>query len=215
MAEIEAVIFDFGGVLADEGFREGLKAIARISGIDPDGFFDTARRIAYESGYTAGRATESEFWRRIREAAPVELTDSELRAEILSRFRLRPEVFEYAGSLRRGGVKTAILTDQTNWIEEINAREPFYGGFDYVFNSFRINKTKLDPTVFTDVCRVMGTEPARALFVDDSPGHVERAASRGLKTILYEDFAGFRARARELVGDVPAAGGGGERENRR
>ena len=36
---IKTVIFDFGGVLAEEGFREGLLAIARENGLDPDAFF--------------------------------------------------------------------------------------------------------------------------------------------------------------------------------
>jgi putative hydrolase of the HAD superfamily len=36
---IKAVLFDFGGVLAEEGFREGLKAIGVKNGLDPDDFF--------------------------------------------------------------------------------------------------------------------------------------------------------------------------------
>ncbi len=33
---IKAVLFDFGGVIADEGFRDGLRAIAIQQGLDPD-----------------------------------------------------------------------------------------------------------------------------------------------------------------------------------
>jgi hypothetical protein len=35
---IQAVLFDYGGVLAEEGFREGLKNIARWHGLDPEAF---------------------------------------------------------------------------------------------------------------------------------------------------------------------------------
>jgi len=31
---IDTVLVDFGGVLADEGFRDGLAAIGRLSGLD-------------------------------------------------------------------------------------------------------------------------------------------------------------------------------------
>jgi putative hydrolase of the HAD superfamily len=31
---IKAVLFDFGGVLAEEGFRNGLQALAREQGLD-------------------------------------------------------------------------------------------------------------------------------------------------------------------------------------
>jgi len=40
---IKATIFDFGGVLAEEGFREGLMKIAEKNGIDPLKFFRAAR----------------------------------------------------------------------------------------------------------------------------------------------------------------------------
>lgn len=33
---IRAVLFDFGGVLAEEGFRIGLRAIARLNSLDPE-----------------------------------------------------------------------------------------------------------------------------------------------------------------------------------
>ena len=36
--KVEAVLFDFGGVLADEGFRDGLYAIAGANSIDPERF---------------------------------------------------------------------------------------------------------------------------------------------------------------------------------
>lgn len=36
---IKAIIFDFGGVLAKEGFREGLKSIAEKNGLDPSQVF--------------------------------------------------------------------------------------------------------------------------------------------------------------------------------
>jgi len=39
---IEVVLFNFGGVLAEEGFREGLIAIARLNNVDPSVFDDVA-----------------------------------------------------------------------------------------------------------------------------------------------------------------------------
>ena len=206
MSVIKAVLFDFGGVLAEEGFREGLKAVAEMAGLDPERFFAKARKLVYDCGYTSGRATEAEYWRRLREQTQVELTDAEMRAEILRRFVLRPAVLDFAGTLRARGLKTAILTDQTNWIEEINARTPFYGNFDYVFNSFRISRTKRDPAVFTDVCRIMGVEPPEALFIDDNPGHVSRAASVGLATILFTDVPEMIAEAEKVLGDANGRG---------
>ena len=36
--KIDVVLFDFGGVIAEEGFRKGLKVIAKANGLDEKGF---------------------------------------------------------------------------------------------------------------------------------------------------------------------------------
>jgi putative hydrolase of the HAD superfamily len=38
---VKVIFFDYGGVIADEGFKYGLDAIARLNGIDPEFFFNT------------------------------------------------------------------------------------------------------------------------------------------------------------------------------
>jgi len=55
---IKAVIFDFGGVLAEEGFREGLKVIATKNRLVPDEFFKAAEDVIHETGYVTGKADE-------------------------------------------------------------------------------------------------------------------------------------------------------------
>jgi len=53
---LDAVIFDFGGVLAEEGFFEGFKAIAARHGMDPGGLAETAVDVVRRGGYVEGRA---------------------------------------------------------------------------------------------------------------------------------------------------------------
>jgi len=40
---IDTVLFDFGGVLAEEGFANGLRTIARNHGLDDNEFLELAR----------------------------------------------------------------------------------------------------------------------------------------------------------------------------
>ena len=55
--EIEAVFFDFGGVLAEEGFKQGLMAIGAASNLEPQKFFEIAERAIYATGYIVGKAS--------------------------------------------------------------------------------------------------------------------------------------------------------------
>ena len=57
LPSLKGVLFDYGGVLAREGFRGGLYAIARKNGLDPETFFLLASDAIYETGYITGRAT--------------------------------------------------------------------------------------------------------------------------------------------------------------
>jgi len=187
---VDGILFDFGGVLASEGYRHGLHAIARANGLDPDAFEKTAETQIFLSGYLTGHADEAAYWKIVRDQTGIKGSDSDLRAVILEHFTLRTWMFDLIRDLR-GQVKLAILSDQTDWLDELDARWGVFHYFDYVFNSFHTGKSKLDPSVFDDVLKVMDIPAPKALFVDDRIGNIERAASRGMQTIHYrgkEDF---------------------------
>lgn len=194
---LKTVIFDFGGVIAEEGFREGLFAIAFSRGIDPSRFFELAREIIYESGYVTGCGDESRYWRTLREKSGIAGTDGEFRQEILSRFILRSDVIACVRSLRGTGVTLAILSDQTDWLDDLDRETPFSHEFDAVFNSYHLGISKRDVGIFSIVCDRLGVEPAEAFFIDDNEGNVERAAAEGLATHLYRDMEGLRDALRE------------------
>lgn len=188
---VKAMIFDFGGVLAEEGFKEGLKAIGRKNGFAPDDFFMVAEELIYQSGYVTGMSDESHYWNSVRERTGISGSDAELREEILKRFILRSEMIQFVEKIKPLFV-IAILSDQTNWLDEINQETPFYHHFNYIFNSFRLKKSKKDPTIFKDVCSEMGFKPEEILFVDDNIENVKQASSNGLQTIHFKGILNFK-----------------------
>jgi putative hydrolase of the HAD superfamily len=204
---IRAVLFDFGGVLAEEGFREGLKEIARRHGRDPEEIYQLGAEAVYDSGYVLGRGSEADFWDLLCRRGGLPAFEAGFSREILRRFVLRPKMMAAVSALRRQGYLTVILSDQTDWLEQLNARDNFFGEFDRVFNSYRLGKGKRDPSIFDDTLRSLAVAPQQALFVDDNAGHIERASARGLKTILFRD-------ERQLLSDLeplltPHSGTGG------
>ena len=196
---LKAVLFDFGGVLAEEGFQEGLYAIARKLGLDPVAVHRAGMDAVYDTGYVLGRGSEADFWREMRQLTGVVGDDATLSAEILDRFVPRPAMFAAVRALRRRGIIVAILSDQTDWLERLDACSGYSAEFDRVFNSYRLGKGKRDPSVFDDVLQALGVAPREALFVDDMPGNVARAAARGLRTILFQDEAGFLAELAQMI----------------
>ncbi|HVO66175.1 MAG TPA: HAD family phosphatase [Syntrophales bacterium] len=182
---IEVVLFDFGGVLAEEGFKNGLQSIARLNNLDEEGFVRTANSAIHACGYVLGKAPESAYWELLRETAGIRGDDLLLRNEILSRFILREWMLDVVKKLRDAHVRLGILSDQTNWLDELNTRYDFFKWFDYVFNSYHMGKSKKDPTHFEDIVHMLGIEAQKILFIDDNLGNCERAAQKGLKVIHY------------------------------
>lgn len=190
-APLRAVVFDFGGVLADEGFRLGLRVIGRDNGLDPERTFETGRRLVSETGYLTGEAPEEAFWNAFRRETGLDVPDRALRREILERFAVRPWMLEHVRSLGGNGCLTAILSDQTNWLEEINLRQPFFHIFHVVQNSYVCGKTKHEDAAFSGILDRLGITPAEALFVDDTLEHVRRARSLGMGAIHYISRSAF------------------------
>jgi len=196
---IKAVLFDFGGVIADEGFRNGLRAIGTKNRLDPDEFFRTVDALIFETGYLIGKSDEALFWNTVRTRTGIRCPDAELREEIVKRFSLRPEMISSADLLRSQGLIVAMLSDQTNWLEEIDQETGLFRHFDRVFNSYRIHKSKRDASVFRDVCAALDVQPEETLFVDDNINHIKRAQGQGLRTIHFTGIDEYKRQIRNVI----------------
>jgi len=196
---IKAILFDFGGVIAEEGFWKGLRVIGTENGIDPDDLFRTVDALIYETGYLIGNTDETLFWNAVRSKTGIHGSDAELRNEILKRFVLRQDMIASVDLLRSKGLIVAMLSDQTNWLDIIDRQTDLFRHFDRIFNSFLLRKSKRDASVFKDVCAALGVQTGEALFVDDNINHIERAQGQGLKTIHFTGIDEYKRQIRNFI----------------
>ena len=186
-------------MLAEEGFRDGLFELARRQGLDTKAVHGAGMDAVYDTGYVLGSGSEASFWRLMRERTGLKGSDRELSDTILTRFILRPRMLEFVRTLRARGYITAIVSDQTDWLERFDRRTPFFREFDRVFNSYRMGKGKRDPSIFDDVARELGIGTGDALFVDDMPANVMRAESRGMRGIVFADEVRFLREMERII----------------
>lgn len=197
--DIDAVLFDFGGVIAEEGFKQGLAAIARAHGLDEKIFIEVAYDTIYATGYVLGKVPESTFWNALRQKTGIKGDDAVLRNEIFSRFIVRDWMIDLVRSLKADGVKVGILSDQTDMLDALDRKYDFFRLFDYVFNSYHMGKGKRDQSLFDDIVRALNTEPERVLFIDDDEGNIERARLKGWKGIQYVDRERFQKDLEDIM----------------
>ena len=181
------LFFDFGGVLAEEGFREGLMALAQRFDLDPQGVFAAGADAVYDSGYVTGTACEADFWSLLSRRTGLPPYRPGYTAEILQRFVLRRSMIAAVERMRKAGFAVAILSDQTDWLDRLDRRDHFFAVFDRVFNSYHLGIGKRDPAIFPRVTSAMHTVPQAALFIDDNADNVRRAEEEGLTGHLFRD----------------------------
>lgn len=183
--EIKAILFDFGGVLAEEGFHNGLQSLASEQQLLVDNMPEEGMRAVYDSGFVVGHGTAGDFWALLRQRTGLQGEDDKLTQRILEGFIVRPSIMKLVGELNDRGFLTGILSDQTNWLDMLDTRYQFYKNFDHIFNSYYLGKGKQDPTLFTDVAAYLKLYPAQILFIDDDAGNVARARACGYQGLVY------------------------------
>ena len=189
-----AVIFDFGGVLVDWNPRYLYR---RLFPGDPAGmerFLAEVCTPEWNQRQDAGRP-----WAE----AVAELVDRyPAQADLIRAYRERWE--ETLGSPIDGSV--AILGEVrdaghrlyglTNWSHETfplaRARFPFFDWFDGIVVSGEEKLIKPDPRLYLRLLERYRVDPARAVFIDDSPSNVAAAAALGIHAIQFRSPPALR-----------------------
>jgi epoxide hydrolase-like predicted phosphatase len=202
MRAIEAVIFDYGGVLSTTPFagiaeferRMGYpeRSLAELlfgKGASPQGPTDALPDHDWHLLET-GRLTLDEFHERLvarSEAALGQPLDLGVYAQFLRELGVGVHwmMIHRIRELRAEGYRTAILTNNVReWGRYWKGSIPLEL-FDVVVDSCEEGIRKPDPRIFRIALdRLGGVAPERAVFLDDAPGNVAAAAAVGLRAIL-------------------------------
>ena len=184
--EIRAVYFDLGGVYYTEGFRDGLFAIAHKYGVEGEKFYEAATEVIFENGYVRGEAPEVQFWDQLAETVGLPPNLYPERETILSAFKPVKGMPELARRIREQ-LPVGLLTDQCNWLYELDERDGLLKAFDTVVSSYEEGYTKKDMEIFRIACQRFGLLQKEVVFFDDNPSNVERGNEFGIRSFLFED----------------------------
>jgi putative hydrolase of the HAD superfamily len=195
MPELDAAIFDFGGVLTTS-IRASFAEFERGLELDDGTLIDAFRHEA-ESGEPAffllekGLISEGEFYGRmlqnLRDYTGKDIQfprdPVEVRRMLFGAIRRNDDMI--AAAVRIGAhYKTAILTNNvrewTDWREWVEAHI-----FDLIVDSSEVGMRKPEPEIYLLTCEKLGVKPERAAFVDDIPTNIEGATAVGLHAIQF------------------------------
>jgi putative hydrolase of the HAD superfamily len=199
-SRIQAVIFDFGGVICFPPNQAQWREAAA---------FCRAERHAFEAAFWEDRDAYDcgqdprLYWTAIGARLGLRFDDATIDAMIereIAFWSLFDErVLRWTRGLRAAGIRTGILSNLPRPIgERLKSLPGFLAHFDEVTFSYELGVVKPQAAIYQAAVRGLGIDPGRALFLDDRAANVHGARALGLVAEIFttwEDFlAGVRAR---------------------
>lgn len=194
MPEIQAVLFDFGGVLSHSGSFSAMRALDEQFHLEPGTVGRTMYRGEEWKRVSTGKITLDTYWERLAprlDALGVHWDD--LRRAVLAAHRPNEEVFALVRELQ-GRYRLAILSNATETLETTLAEKFECDGlFEAIFNSARLGLAKPDSTIYERAAELLGLPPAACVFIDDQAANAKAAEAVGMAGITFESAEQLRA----------------------
>lgn len=178
---MHGLIIDIGGVLAHDRL---LETVGRWAGQLATSQAELLAAIygGNDDAVLVGRGSEDAWWEVVRDRLGIDT--SELRAEIESGQTWHRELIDVLRDLKTT-TRTAILSNA--WPSQ-RSRMVALGLADMVHElllSCEIGYAKPNANAFMVALQRLATDPARTMFIDDTVGHVDAAATLGMHVHLH------------------------------
>lgn len=192
---IEAVIFDWGGVLIDYPSPTGY--CAEYFGIDKKYFKKAFDK--YVNSFLVNAISEDYIWQNVCEKLDVEKPKTPIWKEAFkSCYSPKKEVFDLVEKLHNEGYKTALLSNTelpaAEFIQELN-----YDMFDEIILSCIEHTKKPHQKIYDITCERLGVLPKNSLFIDDRMDNVNGAIIAKMKAILFENYGQLRKELSDYI----------------
>lgn len=191
---IQAVLFDYGLVLTGPPDPVARQRMEQLLQADRASFH--AAYWQYRDDYDRGILTGPAYWGRIAEDLRQPLDAATLGALLGADTALwtvpNAPMIDWAASLRRGGIRTGILSNLGDAMEAgIRARFDWIAAFDHHTFSHRLGMAKPDAAIYHHAAEGLSVDPDRILFVDDRQKNIEAARAQGMAAMLYSSHQAF------------------------
>ncbi|MBN2551914.1 MAG: HAD family phosphatase [Spirochaetales bacterium] len=188
---IDAVVFDFGGVLTLAPPHHHFETLRNLCGLD----IETLRReyTRQRPDYDRGTIDSREYWNRVvdsrKKPAEPQVIRSLFQADAEGWNRINQPMLEWAFSLQAAGMRTGILSnmprDILGWIEE---RFRWIDRFEVRIFSCDLGVNKPQPPIYRECLDALALQGDRVLFIDDRVENVEGAKRAGFRAVLFRGF---------------------------
>jgi putative hydrolase of the HAD superfamily len=212
MAELEAVVSDFGGVLTTPLFA-AFAAFQDEVGISPENL-GKAMRVGLAEGedlplfqLERGEISEDEFIERLEDGLESILDHRphlhHFRQKFWGALAPNEEMIELMHELKASGLKMAMLTNNVReWEPLWRSMLPVDEIFETIVDSAFVGCRKPEARIYELTLERIGLPAEACLFIDDLQPNVEGAEAAGMSAVHFRDNEQAIAEIRAALGQA-------------
>ncbi len=203
---IQAVIFDFGGVIIAGGGNDAALGdpstpfgrLEQAHGLPAGCLWKAHYQNPVWEALRVGDGTREEWLEHVTVTIAAASTSETAAAVMAALQEPRPAEFnagmiDFIGELR-GRVKVGLLSNAAPGLEDdLRSRYGVYDLFDDVINSATVRLAKPDPRIYQLAADRLGVRTDACFFTDDLPHNIEAARSVGMRAHQFDTCDGLRA----------------------
>ena len=200
--EIDALLFDLGGVIFEIDFGGALAVWSAYSGEQEDAIAERFRFDPYYERHERGEIDASQYFQSLRSLLGIDLTEAQFAEGWNSIYGPELEIVEELPDLVAGKIPLFAFTNSNPTHQA--AWERRYSGalsiFQKIFVSSEMGVRKPEPRSYRAVSRELGVPLERIVFYDDTLENVHGARAVGMQAVHVRSGEDVERSVIELVG---------------
>jgi putative hydrolase of the HAD superfamily len=188
---INAIILDYGQVLAGSPTAEEFGRMAKMFNLSVDSFYalwETSR-----GPYDRGDFSAEEYWLKL--AAQTNTTLDQNQIEILREVEVEiwihpiPGMLDWVSQLHAVGIKTGLLSNMPwDLVNHVRANCQWMEKFSFTTLSAEVGMIKPDSAIYEHTLRGLGVSATETLFIDDREPNIRAARVLGMRAIQFQSI---------------------------
>lgn len=192
---IKLIVFDFGGVYFTDNVLELAQKLSKEIGVQIEEFVKVLKTILPD--YEKGRISEQEFWDKGLKMLNKSCNIQKLHDIAIEHFKPIKETAYLIEKLKKN-YKIGMLSNQTNWADELNFKYNFFHHFDPLIISKNVGFKKPEQRIYEILIEKAKCKPEEIVFIDDSESHGDVPKKLGINFIHYKSSEQLEEKLKEL-----------------
>ncbi|HXZ31590.1 MAG TPA: HAD family phosphatase [Terriglobales bacterium] len=199
-AEIEAVIFDYGEVLAHRPSLAEFGQMASLFGMGAEPFSQVWDRS--RPAYDRGDLTAEAYWLKLAAEVKAEIAPDQIERlrqwEVAMWSNINPAMVTWSTQLKDAGIKTAVLSNMHPDLVKHVRTFQWLQRFTVTTFSAEVKLVKPQAAIYEHTLRALDAVATKTLFVDDREVNIKAARSLGIRAIQFRSVPQLRGDLNDL-----------------